>query len=278
MTFERSYAPLLDSSGHIQSYDIPSSRAPSFFEPTLRLFEGLCLPKDLREIITDVVIFTGELDDWAHDRCSVGVLELQKHVALLVYRLFDWFKKGEERQANGVKQGAVNPVAQSICLALMIFLIIGYNTHYQVLVPTAALKLRFALGKCLILWGNASHNPLFLWTLTMGALATQGTDQFPFFRTCYEQVLLGRNIEASLTTPEDIRRLLTDCPWLPKLDHEVSMLWPNMEFGCGDEIVDSVESEAGSPESIQTEYAVGRLTGARFFQKSESAEPVKVSP
>ncbi|KAF2444629.1 hypothetical protein P171DRAFT_484726 [Karstenula rhodostoma CBS 690.94] len=261
-TFERPYATLMDSTGHIQQYDIPSFRGRPASTRTLRLFHPLKLDPDLYDLISNIVVFVGDLNVWNDNRkCPVDPIEMQKHICLLVYRLFDWYKRGEEDPSLPRQ-----PVDQSLCLALTIFLIVAYNQNYGPMVYAASQRLKAALEKCLFFnWANAAD--LLTWTLTMGGLATRGTDDFEFYRQYSIGAFKSQGF-AEDTNPEEVLDRMRKCLWLGKLDKHVKDMWAEMGICRGEDVMDmSSPSEMKSPDRIKKEDIVGGLTNERFFVK-----------
>lgn len=252
----------MDSNGHIQQYDIPSFRNRPASTRTLRLFHPLKLDPNLYDLITNIVVFIGDLNVWNDDKKSpVDPIEMQKHICLLVFRLFDWYKRGEEDPSL-----ERNPVDQSICLALTIFMIISYNEHYGHLVYASSQRLKSSLEKCLLFrWGNATD--LLTWTLTMGGLATRGLDDFEFFKQYSVMAFKAQGFEER-TNPEEVLDRMRKCLWLNKLDISVKDMWAEMGICKGEDIMD-IGSPSGmkSPDRINKEDIVGGLTNERFFVK-----------
>lgn len=191
-------------------------------------------------------------------------LELQKHVCLLMYRLFDWYKQGEEDR--GIQR---NPVDQSICLALLIFLVRAYEDSYLGMVHTAGSKLEVCLGRCVLRWGKAPD--LLMWTLTMGALATQGTTEFAFFKR-YCGVAFADQGFNEFTNAEELLDRMRKCLWLPKLDEEVKRLWAHIGFCKGEEVMETIETGPTSPKGIKDNEVVGSLTSNRFFGRRSDSQ------
>lgn len=250
--------------GQTQPYDIPSFRDQPSLPSTLRLFRPLGLDTTLFQIISDSAVFVGDFTAWIEDHTApVSPLELQKHACLLLYRLFDWYKEGEENLRS-----TRHPVDQSVCLALLIFLVMTYEQNYQLMVPTAASKLTIALNQCLSQWHKAPD--VLMWILSLGALATQGTAEFSFFKQNCIRMLAAQGFNG-MTDPEEILDRLRKCLWVPRLDREVKRMWPQMGFCNGEEAIESIEAGLKSPDRIKKEDVVGGLTVDRFFGKrSES--------
>ncbi|KAF2644661.1 hypothetical protein P280DRAFT_465955 [Massarina eburnea CBS 473.64] len=276
-TFERPYAALLDSNGQPPPYDMPTFRAQPSSTRTLRLFQSLKPDPILLDIIGSVVIFIGDLNAWLdlEHPDTLNPLDFQKNMSLLIYRLFDWYKQGEENPRL-----ERNPIDQSICLALIIFLIASQEVrgNYRVMVQVAAQKLKIALGKCLFSWGKATD--LLVWMLTIGALATQGTENFAFFKENCGYAYANQGIN-EMTTPHEMLDRMRKCLWvgstssgvgsLQNLDEHAKKLWVAMGY-TQEEVIDSIEEGVMSPDRIKTEDVVGGLTGDRFYSNRKKSE------
>jgi hypothetical protein len=229
------------------------------------LFRDLKLSPDLFDIISNIVVFTGDMSSWYEDRrCPVDPLELQKHASLLMYRLIDWFiKEGEEENRN--------PVDQSICLGLLIFLVKAsqpFDSSYTAMMLTAVKKLRTAITKGSIFrWGDSPD--LLLWTLTMGALAAQGSTESAFFAQHCGVAFADARFDENTNAEELLDRMRKGL-WVPMLfDKEVKALWVKMGLVGGEEVVGG-EDGLISPE-IKEEEVVGLLTSTRFFHRKEKS-------
>ncbi|PVI07361.1 hypothetical protein DM02DRAFT_498903, partial [Periconia macrospinosa] len=207
-TFERPYTALLDNTGQPLPYDMPSFRSRPFSTRNIRLFQLLRPHPKLLEIIANVIVFVGDLSVWFDDaRSPLNPFELQKNNLLLVYQLFDWYKIGEE-DVNSER----SPVDQSICLSIIIFLIALQEVRsYHMMVQMAAQKLKTALERCLLDWGDSPD--ILMWTLTLGAMATQGTELFPFFKSHCRWIYGMQGIHDYTTTHELLDRM-RQCLWV----------------------------------------------------------------
>jgi hypothetical protein len=270
ITFERPYTTLVDVKGQVQQYNVPPFHSRRSSAHTLRLFQSPQLDTTLSNIVGNAVDFISDLDAFFKDRrLPVNPLELQKHASLLIYRLFDWYKLGEENLLD--ERSAVD---QSVCLSLMIFLVIAANTNYDVMVQTAAQKLKVSLSKCFFRW---SGNPdLLTWTLLMGALATyhprQPLPDFLFFKQ-YCGLLLADQGFNEVLGAEDILERMKKCIWLPKLDEKVKTILLGMRHK--DDVATNIKEcpSDGVMESVGRgldaggkEHIVGVLTSGRFFE------------
>lgn len=229
------------------------------------LFRDLQLCPDLFDIISNIVVFTGDMSSWYEDRqCPIDPLELQKHASLLMYRLVDWFiKEGEEENRN--------PVDQSVCLGLLIFMVKSsqpFDTSYNAMMLTTVKKLRTALTKGSIFrWGKSPD--LLLWTLTMGALAAQGSAESGFFAQHCGVAFADARFDEKTNAEELLDRMRKGL-WVPMLfDKEVKTLWVKMGLVKGEEVVGGEEGPM-SPE-IKEEEVVGMLTSTRFFTRKNKS-------
>ncbi|CAI6340214.1 unnamed protein product [Periconia digitata] len=272
-TFERPYATLVDTNGQPIPYDMPSFRSRPYSTRNHRLFQMLHLDSNLLEIIANVIVFVGDLSVWFDDpRTPLNPFELQKNNLLLVYQLFDWYKLGEEH-ADITR----SPVDQSICLSLIIFLIALQEVRsYHMMVQIAAQKLKSALEKCVFQWGQSTD--VLMWALTLGAMATQGTESFAFFKHHCRIVYANQGIH-ELTTTHELLDRMRQCLWIGgnavggevsyNLDEELRKLWILLGY-TKEEIAETVEDQVYSPDSLDNEDVVGGLTIERFYRKSEA--------
>lgn len=244
-------------------YDLPSFRPVPTSDRILSLFRDLQLCPDLFDIISNIIVFTGDMSSWFEDRrCPIDPLELQKHASLLMCRLIDWFmKEGEENNRSSIDQ--------SICLGLLVFLVKAsqpFDPSYRAMILTTVKKLRTALTKDRISrWGNSPD--LLLWTLTMGALAAQGSSEAEFFAQYCSMAFADAGYDKRTNAEELLDRMRKGL-WLPMLfDEEVKALWVNMRLVRGEEVVGR-EVGVMSPE-IKEEEVVGMLTSTRFFSGKE---------
>jgi hypothetical protein len=264
ITFERPYTALADVTSQVQQYDGASLHGRLSFVHTLRLFQPLEVHPTLFNIIANAIVFVSDLTAFFEDcRSPTNPLELQKHASLLIYRLFDWYKLGEEDHLH-----QRNPVDRSICLTLMILLVIATNTTYDVMIQTAVEKLKSSLSECLFGWEKAPD--ILIWTLLIGSLATYHPQHPPldyfFFRQYCRVVLADQDFEVPLEV-ENILVRMKNCIWLPKLDEKVRLML--LDKGSpGGEVVDEVtESMRMSIEADKKKHIVGGLTSGRFFGK-----------
>jgi hypothetical protein len=262
-TFQRPYTVLLDSTGQVPKYDIPSSWPHS---TSTRIFSDLGLDPELSEITSTIVVFTGDMSLWYEDKiCPVDALELQRHACLLTYRLFEWYTTHVSDEWGG--EDTSSPVEQSICLALLVFVLKISNPFdpLQALILTPVKKLRAALSKgSLSSWAKSPD--LLLWTLTIGSLAAQGTAESSFF-TQYSFVAFSHAGLADRTSAEELLRRMKTCLWVPwLLDEEATRLWAKTGLVRG-RVEEQMDDGMLSPE-IREDIAVGLLTSHRFFTEN----------
>ncbi|KAF2262586.1 hypothetical protein CC78DRAFT_534629 [Lojkania enalia] len=260
--FQQPYANLLDSSGAPQKYDLPSPRSRPSSNRLLRLFRDLRLDRELYDIIFNIAVFTGDLGHWFEDRkCPFDPLELQKHACLLMYALFNWYAEGGKERT---------PLDQSVCLGLLIFVVKAshpYDPSYRAIILTTVKKLRAALTTTSIFrWAKSPD--LLLWTLTMGAVAAQGSSEVAFFSQYCSVAFADAGCDE--TTAEELLERMKKCLWIPNVfDEEVKRLWTQMGLVKGEEedqneMPNGQEGGLISPE-INEDDIVGMLTSARFF-------------
>ncbi|KAF2191344.1 hypothetical protein K469DRAFT_656147 [Zopfia rhizophila CBS 207.26] len=260
-SFQRPYTTLLDGNGSPHKYDLPSYRSRPASGRILRQFRALNLDAGLLEIISNVVVFIGDIGAWFEDRCCpLDPLELQKHACLLMYRVFDWYSK------EGVER---NSLDQCICLGVLIFLVRTSQPHghsYRAMILTAVRKLREALKKTNIFrWAKSPD--LFLWTLTMGALAAQGSTEWGFFAQYCSVTFADAGFDEKTTT-EELLQKMKKCLWIPSLlDKDVGKLWLQIGLTTNDETVDEEEEVEMVNLEVKDDDAVGMLTSNRFFSK-----------
>lgn len=163
-----------------------------------------------------------------------------------------------------------SPVDQSLCLALMIFLVtisLPYDPSHRPMVLTPVKKLRAALTKGSIFrW--AKSQDLLLWTLTIGALAAQGTSESSFF-TQYSSVAFADAGFDDKTNADELLDRMRKCLWVPLLlDDEAKKLWVRMGLVKGGR-VEEVQDESGIlNHDVKDDDIVGLLTSARFFSET----------
>ncbi|KAF2000034.1 hypothetical protein P154DRAFT_522825 [Amniculicola lignicola CBS 123094] len=262
-SFQPPYTALLDSTGAPQQYDLPSFRARPSSNRILRQFKDLKLDADLLTIISNIVVYVGDLSVFFEERRTpVEPLEMQKHAALIVYRLFDWYSKVDEERL---------PIDQSVCLAVMAFMVrVSHpGPSYRNMIITVVKKLQEALGKGSVFRWAKSPN-LLLWTLTMGALAAQESSESGFFAQYCSMAFPDAGVDERTTTEELLERM-KKCLWVPAVfDEEVKKLWIQMGLAKGPySDVDLDDGGMISPD-IREDDVVGIMTSERFFKGSQT--------
>jgi hypothetical protein len=161
-----------------------------------------------------------------------------------------------------------DPIDQSICLALIIFLVKishPFNPSYLAFVLTPVKKLRAALSSTSIFrW--AKSPTLLLWTLTMGAQAAYGSAEFGFFQQYCSVAFADQGFDGKGNAGELFERMRTILWCGMLLDEEVRKLWVKMGIIKGD--VKDVEEEGPVSPDIREDDVVGLLTSARFFNEA----------
>jgi len=262
VSFDRPYAALVDSCGMPYKYDMSPSRARSSSTRMIRLCKDLKIDVDLLEITADVVAYSSDVTFWFDDpRCPLDPLELQKHVSLLHYRLFDWYDRSAEVR---------NTLDQCICLSLLVFTVRvsqPAGQTYRSVTVTTVQRLREALKKTNIFkWAKAPD--LLLWTLTIGALGAQGSPEMDFFAQYCSVAFADAGFDNDTTCDEllsRMRKLLWICTLL---DKDVERLWARIGVAKPRE-EDVTEAEDDFEETLKRpeikDEAVGLLTSKRFF-------------
>jgi hypothetical protein len=133
---------------------------------------------------------------------------------------------------------------------------------------TTAKRLRVALTRGSIFrW--AKSQDLLLWTLTMGALAAQGTAESAFFSQYCSVAFAGAGFDNKTNVDELLQRM-KKCLWIPLLfDAEAKKLWVQTGLAKGEEVVDAPQKEEINPD-IKDDDVVGLLTSTRFFSEKKS--------
>jgi hypothetical protein len=274
-TFNPPYAVILDTNGQTEDYVTSASRPPSTFAQTLRQFREMNIDRSLFKIVVATTLFVADLKVWYEDgTCPVDALDLQKHASLLMYRLFQWYQHNGDDSHN--THTSTNPVDQSICLALLIFMVNATD-------PTASssgsrlsktvIKLRQALCAAhFFQWGRAPN--LLFWVLTMGALgakglpkthtAPNGEPESVFFQEHIRFAFAGEALTQDTSTDRLLDKVRT-CLWIPSVfDARAEALWVSMGL-CGACIIDIDDVSSSEAEPVDDEYALGQSTTLRFF-------------
>ncbi|KAF2280175.1 uncharacterized protein EI97DRAFT_391056 [Westerdykella ornata] len=272
-TFKSPYTTLLDSTGRHPRYPTAPSPPPNLREGVIHLFRNLKLPQSLLDILTDLALFTHDTSSWyAYRHSPVDPLELQKHGCVLNARLLSWYS-GHSRNRDNQEEGTQGFMQDAIALASLVYVIritqpFGPGFRGQLFMTVK--KLRTALGRAPASRWVDSEDAL-LWTVTMGALASLGTNEFSYFKKYGREAFAGwRGKEKGV---EDLLGRMRSGLWLSVLmDEEVKPVWVEMRI-VTDETVTALEEDANEGEGVTAETetdvkgedAVGRLTGARFF-------------
>ncbi|KAF2997557.1 hypothetical protein E8E13_000771 [Curvularia kusanoi] len=286
-TFKRPYALLADFAGNIEDYASlsQSSMNQSMIADTL---QRLCADPALVNVLRSVDVFISDLAIWynaGRTPYRLDPFDLQKHSCLLMYRLFNWYKEGEDSEiAGGLGR---EPADQAICLAHLACLVIATEPHadsFGSRLSNVIVKLRQALQRTPVShW--ASEPDVLLWIITMGALGAKGLprsqpdsiSEFEFFSQ-YAQLAFPPIQNGCLTSAHSLSQSVQRLPWITSIfDTRARRLWGQMGL-CIPEIIDMYESsseEEGAP--IDEEHVLGQSTTARFFPAEKSASK-KSSP
>lgn len=200
-------------------------------------------------------------------------LDLQKHASLLMYRLFDWHQQSECSSVG--RRAPTSPVDQSVCLALLIFLVNATEPNAGPLGPRLSkvvIKLRQSLQRIPMLWWDKSPD-LLLWVLTMGALGagsysrahkTNGDPCLGFFTEYIKLALAGNSVHQGSST-DHLIDILGSCLWVPSVfNKRVRSLGMSMGL-CGTCMIEVEDAHSSEDEPIDGEYALGHSTTSRFF-------------
>jgi hypothetical protein len=211
--------------------------------------------------------------------------DLQKHSCLLMYRLFDWYKAGEDSEiAGGVGR---EPVDQAICLAHLACLVIATEPHAQNFgsrLSNVIVKLRQALQRTPVSYWARTPDAL-LWVVTIGALGAKGLPRLQSnciselgFFSQYAQLYFNPIESDGFTTAHSLSQSAQRFPWVVSVfEVRARRVWALMGL-CMPDVIDLYESsseEEGAP--IDDEHALGQSTTARFFP-AEKAVSKKSSP
>ncbi|EAT84742.1 hypothetical protein HBH56_048410 [Parastagonospora nodorum] len=273
-TFKQPYAVLVNASGQVEDYAVTTSQLPSAFAHILRPFRELNIDRSLLRIIFASTVFIVDLTDWySCGICPTDSLDLQKHASLLMYRLFDWHQQSECGSVGGPTP--TSPVDQSVCLALLIFLVNATEPNAGPLGPRLSkvvTKLRQSLQRISMLrWAKCPD--LLLWVLTMGALGagsysrankTYGDPCLGFFTGNIKLALAGKFVHQRPSI-DHLIDILGSCLWVPSVfNKRVRSL--SMPIGlCGTCIIEVEDASSSEDELVDGEYALGHSTTSRFF-------------
>ncbi|EFQ88135.1 hypothetical protein PTT_16130 [Pyrenophora teres f. teres 0-1] len=274
-TFKRPYALLSTANGQTEDYVTLSSNSAHSFTNMLRQFHNLGIDRGLFKVISTMAVFISDLTSWYDTgTCPVDPLDLQKHASLLLYRLFNWYDNNQ--YGLNQRDNPQSTVSESICLALMIFMVIATEPNAQPLgcrLSRVTTKLHDTLQHVPnYKWSNAPD--LLFWTLTIGALgaksmtkgfrANSGQITLPYF-TQYCRNVVGPQV---MFSGDEMLGRVKSCLWVPCIfDERAKRLWTNMGL-CKAEVLDVEDtstSSEGEREQIDDEYALGQSTAMRFF-------------
>ncbi|KAF2815045.1 uncharacterized protein BDZ99DRAFT_435125 [Mytilinidion resinicola] len=268
-SFEQPYAALIDTEGRAYTYTIPESpKYPSRSSPVqvLRLLRDLKIDVNLRDIAADVSLLSSDMTSWLDDpKCPLDPVELQKHGFLLLQRCLAFLDESIAPKS---------PLEQSVCLAIMIFVIRitqPTDVNFKTMISASLPRLREALKKTSIFkWSDSPD--ILLWVLTLGTLAAQGSPHMGFF-TQYSTVAFADAGIDNNTSCDELLARMKMCLWQSSLmDNAVKKLWVKIGIAKGDDewlVVDDepdteTVSHMSSPDG-QSETTVASLTSTRFF-------------
>ena len=241
----------------------------------LRQFHSLYIDCGLLKIISTAAVFTSDLTSWYDTgNCPVDSLDLQKHASLLLYKLFNWYDCSQ--YGRNQDDTPHSTVSESICLALVIFIVIATEPNTQPLgccLSPATIKLHATLQRTPIYTWSGAPDVLF-WTLTIGALGAKSMTKgfrascsqsiLPYFtRSCHN--IIG---SCAILSGDQMLERVKSCPWVPCVfDKRVKKLWTSMGLfkTAGFDVEDTSTSSEEEREQIDGEYAVGQSTAVRFF-------------
>jgi hypothetical protein len=276
-TFKQPYAVILDSSGQAEDYATVTPRSPGTLTHILRNFPQLNMNRSLLNIVFAVAAFVADLAAWYADgTCLTDALDLQKHASLLMYRLFEWYQQSDDN--NGDEHTHSPSIDQSICLALLIFMVNATEPNAASFGPRLSkivARLRQTVDRTPpSLWKESPD--LFFWVLTMGALGARslsrsrkppGTEPHVSFFHSHIRLILGNiNPDHAITTDKLLQRM-RGCLWVPSVfDERARLLWVSMGL-CGPDWLDLEDTNNSDGEhAIEDDYALGQSTTLRFFR------------
>jgi hypothetical protein len=241
----------------------------------LRPFRELNIDCSLLKIIFAITVFVADLKDWYEGGiCSMDSLDMQKHASLLTYRLFQWCRQSEHGAIRG--PAITNFVDQSVCLALLIFMVNATEpnaTSFGPRLSKVVIKLRQSLRQTQMLqWAKAPD--LLFWVLIMGALGAKslpktqkasGSDALLFFFKEHIRLAFAGDFLHHQPSAEHVLDRMGSCLWVPSVFNEpVKLLWVSMGF-CGASVTELEDTSGSEGEQVDDEYALGQSTTLRFF-------------
>jgi hypothetical protein len=235
----------------------------------------MIIDRSLSKVIVAMTLFVADLTQWYEDGiCLIDSLDLQKHASLLMYRLFYWYQNSGGDSYN--TQISSNPVDQSICLALLIFMVNATDptaSSFGSRLSKTVTKLRKALCHIPILQWDKAPDLLF-WVLTMGALGakglpknytTPGGEPELVFFTEHVRFAFASDTLAQNTSTDQLLGRVRSCLWIPSVfDERAKLLWVSMGL-CGAYISEIEDVSSSEGEQVENEYALGQSTTLRFF-------------
>ncbi|KAF1947760.1 hypothetical protein EJ02DRAFT_429533 [Clathrospora elynae] len=273
-SFKRPYALLLDANCQIEDYLTISYLSPDFVTHILRQFHALGVDHALFQITSTVAVFIADLTTWYNTGTfPVDSLDLQKHASLLMYRLFDWYQQSSDaiNASNAV-------IDQSICLALLIFMVIATEPNAQSFgsrLSKATAELYTARDKMpMHRWSNAPG--LLFWILTMGALGAKNLPRntrilntqptLPYFAQYSREVVAASGLHGMVSDEQLLERTRSYL-WISTIFNDrVKRLWVSMGLCRADVVdVDDMSGSEGERDQVDVEYALGQSTTMRFF-------------
>lgn len=239
-------------------------------------FHSLCSDPALQTILQSTDIYILDLAVWYNTGCTPNLLDpfdLQKHDCLLKYRLFDWYKTGEDLENAG--RSGRTPMDQCICLAHLVCLVIATEPHarsFGLRISKIVVKLRQALQRIPVShWATAPD--ALLWIVTMGALGARDLPRSQRtsiseldFLTQYAQLSSAPSQHDEFITANDLLQRLQGFPWIASVfDTRTRRLWAQMGL-CMPDVIDMYESSSDEESiAVDDEHALGQSTTARFF-------------
>jgi hypothetical protein len=276
-TFRPPYAVLLDSSGQIEDYATVTPRPPGTLTHILQNFRELNMNRSFLKIVFAVAAFVADLAEWYTDgTCLTDALDLQKHASLLMYRLFEWYQQSDDN--NGDEHTQSLSIDQSICLALLIFMVNATEPNAASFGPRLSkivAKLRQTVDRVSPSLWNKSPD-LFFWVLTMGALGARsvpksrkspGTEPHVAFFYSHIRLVLGNIGPDHAITADSLLQRMRGCLWVPSVfDERARVLWVSMGL-CGPDLLNLEDTNSSDGEhAIEDDYALGQSTTLRFFR------------
>jgi hypothetical protein len=236
----------------------------------------LCADSTLLNVLQPVEFFISDLARWydtGRTPHSLDPFDLQKHSCLLMYRLFDWYKLGEDSEAaGGIGR---EPVDQAICLAHLACLVVATEPHAQNFgsrLSNVIVKLRQALQRTPVSHWTSTPDAL-LWIITIGALGAKGLprsqsngiSELGFFSQ-YARLSFLPTQGDCFTTAHSLSQSAQRYPWIASVfEVRARRSWVHMGLCMPDVIYlhESSSEEEGAP--VDDEHALGQSTTARFF-------------